>query len=367
VVNKALDEHTKIECTSKPGALGKRGDHGKKGEDGKVGVIRLPSDFLKTRKGLKAEGLHAETVTYPVDPEPRSGEERYKSLVASKTVPPKLSDPPPAKWGRFAVIHDVSEKPRAFNEEAGRFEGLRGLARVSFLHMLLEGARARYLQWDADRFAGERADEIRDELEARLDFVLLTSSLLPKALSKTDNNVRMGIHATASRLMINLGKTWDYFGNPENYVPLGRPKIYLQHFNEAVGLLKDRESTYLKHLESLDEKKLLSGRRGAAVKAAEGELKDKQEEIDKLRDRRERPAYAGRVSSRIQGVEGAGGRAVFCASAEDRLRALPPATAAADTPLQAEARVDRAFRTARAAPRGPDLADRGTRGQTRFY
>jgi hypothetical protein len=94
VVNKALDENAKIECTSKPGDTGPRGFHGKKGVNGAGGRF--------------GKGRHAETITYPVNSEPHSGLERYQSLVASNTLPPKLADPPPAQWGRFVVIHDVN-------------------------------------------------------------------------------------------------------------------------------------------------------------------------------------------------------------------------------------------------------------------
>ena len=117
---------------------------------------------------------------------------------------------------------------------------MRGLARVSFLHMLLEAGAGTLFQWDAYR-SRRRESRTRSgtNSEARkLDFDAadLGSSLL-KALSTTDKGVRRGIHATASQLMINLGKRWDYFGNPENYVPLGPPKIHPGAFRECGGIV----------------------------------------------------------------------------------------------------------------------------------
>jgi hypothetical protein len=113
--------------------------------------------------------------------------------------------------------------------------------------------------------------------------VTLTSSLLPQALSTTDTGIRDGIHTTATNLLILLSRGWDYFGNAENYVPLGSPKVYLEQFKEAVGLLEKREQTYLAYRQNLDDKKSVSGQRTAAVTAAKADIENKEQYIDDLK------------------------------------------------------------------------------------
>lgn len=267
-MNKALGEDTQIDCTSRPGEAGQRGFHGNAGLIGDpgyngVGTSAYSGDSMTTKGQYTAS---------------QSGEERFKRLLNANALPPYLSPPPPGRWGRFVVIHD-------FNADAqnGAFEGLQGIARVSSLHMLLEAARAHYLQWDAYRFAAdEAAGSINDELQARLDFVALAASLLPTALSQSDALLRNGINATLATLLINLARGWDYFGHPENFVPLGSPTISLGPFKNKVGLLEKRQQTYLDYQQNLDEKKSLSVQRAAAIGAALADLKDQPEKFGEL-------------------------------------------------------------------------------------
>ena len=269
LMNKALAEGTQIDCTSRPGEAGERGFHGEAGPIGDPGYNGVGSSAY-SGDSMTTKGQYTAS---------QSGEERFKRLLNANVVPPDLAPPPPGRWGRFVVIHDFDA-----DAQHGTFEGLRGIARLSSLLMLLEAARARYLQWDAYRFAGdEGAARIKDELQARLDFLALAASLLPKALSQSDAVVRDGINATFATLMINLARGWDYFGHAENYVPLGSPTISLGPFKDKVGLLDKREKTYVEYQQNLDEKKSLSEQRAAAVGAALDDLKNQREKVDDLR------------------------------------------------------------------------------------
>src|SRR4029077_8476460 len=94
---------------------------------------------------------------------------------------------------------------------------------VSHLHKVMETARARYLAWDAYRFARDtQAEKFKQELITLLDFLNLGLRLL-SSVSEDDAKVRDGIGDAVRNLAIQVARDQDYFGQPENVVPLAPP------------------------------------------------------------------------------------------------------------------------------------------------
>jgi hypothetical protein len=207
------------------------------------------------------------------------GVEGYKltdcPLPRPAARPASYEDPPPdlpnttpaAKWGRYLLIHNVIQdvKMSSGDREMHPFKHLRGLAKVSHLHMLMETARARYLAWDAYRIAkddaaeepeNDRAAEIKEELIALFDFLELGLCLL-SGVTDADKKVQAKISASLSRLPAQVANEQDYFGNAANFVPdpLGPPQIHLQNLDKALTVLETFEGLYIKYRSALAEQK----------------------------------------------------------------------------------------------------------------
>lgn len=202
----------------------------------------------------------------------------------SGPLPPDLSTPR-ARAGRFVVIHDFDDLAKDQLPE-----GLRGVARIGHLSKLLESAWMRFVEWDANRFAGEakKAEGIRAELQIRLEFLDLAASLLRESLSVADSKIQDGIRATVTRLLLNLANGWDYFCCSENDVTLGSPDLYLKDYGSSLDSFEKRKSTYLRYLKSLN----------AARKTAEGQekaLEHAKADIDARRDAQGDPGVPPRL------------------------------------------------------------------------
>lgn len=269
IVNRKLSNECEITCSSEPGKEGSRGLGGPVGDPGAWG---------KDGRGYYAS---PERPNWPDPDPPHSGDDRLKALLASGTLPPDLVTPP-SKWGRYLLIHNVNAT--SYGDMTDHpFKELRGLAQVSHLHKVLETARARYLAWDAYRLAqDDQAGEKKEELIALLDFLTLGLRLL-KYVSDDDAKVRDGIAATVTRLNTQLARGLDYFGKPDNFVPIGPPKLQLTNFNEALGKLKELQTQYLDYVRELAEKKDVTNKRNDVLQAANDSIENLRTTYNSLR------------------------------------------------------------------------------------
>ena len=195
IANKAIVGPTTpkgpISVVARPGALGHRGGRGENGPEGPRGADQPFTRVIHGRPNPRLRFLEP----------PFSGGYQGKEPL------PDLPDPSPAKWGRYLLVHSVDAKssPEILNPP---YKDLCGIAQVSHLHMLLETARLRYLQWDAYRFAQDaQADDMKDELAALLDFLGLGLRLLPRFVAENDINVLDGIRNTVLSLTKQLAGT----------------------------------------------------------------------------------------------------------------------------------------------------------------
>jgi hypothetical protein len=281
IVNDALGQNTTITYSGKPGDAGLRGWHGEggaAGDNGRDGAGRyadssgIPPNRNNYWNTVVFRGLIPESG--------KSGAERFKEMGSS--LPPELVDPPPAKWGRYLLVHDVDAVPATSNDAV---EKLRGFARVSHLHMIFETARERYLEWDAFRINGEtaNADAKKKELLALFDFLDLGARLLPKYSSTDDKRVRDDIAATLASLKRNLALDLDYFGHSQDFVPLGSPDFYLQPFNDELGFLKERETTYYDYTQALKDKINVNDQRFKAIRQADANITTLEQNLNQLK------------------------------------------------------------------------------------
>jgi len=207
-----------------------------------------------------------------------------------------LPDPPPARWGRSLVVHDVQALTQG-NEDDHPFNDLRGLARISHLQMVMETVRARYLEWDAcriakDRRAGERpvssqADpeaKVKEELLGLLDFLELGRRLLGYGL-KTEQTARDKISAALARWPMQIAHGLDYFGNPDNFVPepLGPPGVHLKSLKEGLTTLEKWEKDYLAYRGALFQHSQTGMQRGKATKVIDQWMTTLKDDYNKRR------------------------------------------------------------------------------------
>lgn len=116
---------------------------------------------------------------------------------------------------------------------------------VGYLHRLLESVRMLYLQRDACRLAHDpRADTLKAEMTARLDYVALGLELLPPFVPAHDQALKSAVSVALAGLATNLARELDYFGHPFDQVPLGSPDLYVEPFKTALKLLRQREDAY---------------------------------------------------------------------------------------------------------------------------
>jgi hypothetical protein len=261
IVNRALHQNCVITHSAEPGKPGPRGAGGAGGDPGQFGIY------------LNYHGpgpTYPSNVGYLLDPG-ISGDQRLQALMAAGPLPPELVTPP-AKWGRYLLVNNVDALSGDVRNHP--FKELRGVAEASHLHMVLETARERYLQWDAYRFNEDsvKADRIKEELAALLDFLEFGARLLPKYASEEDEVLRNGIIPTLAGLTINLAHESDYFGHTHDFVPLGSPDLYLKSFREALGLLKEREVAYLRLAQALIDAKKRQEQRIEAIGQADTDI-----------------------------------------------------------------------------------------------
>jgi hypothetical protein len=257
IVNKAIDNPTmsagSITVVAQPGAPGQKGgredgSRGSRGEDDPIYLVHRYATIIQSDEGYLAR-------------EPL----------------PDLPDPPPAKRGRYLLCHnvDVTSSSETVNSP---YKDLRGIAQVSHLHKLLETARLRYLRWDAYRFAQDsEADDIKHELVALLDFLLLGLRLLPPFVSENDLNVLDGIRNTVLSLTKRLAAEVDYFGQTKDYVPLGSPNVYYKPLKDTLDLLEKREENYTEYTQALKDAKASQEQLATAI----GDAKKHIEALEK--------------------------------------------------------------------------------------
>jgi len=292
----------RIDLKAKPGKGGEWGQGGSAGNTGDAGI-----------NGVGPNG-------FPPDSD-NTGAGKPRSGNAPKAGVRKTgqTEPPPARWGRHFRIHELSlpkgrdtgkpagapaSRPGAGTNHSGGGGGgvnplyrpsdkpaehgdpktLKGVAQVSHLRLLLGTARAQYLRWDAYRWAGDGdADDLKEELQARLDFVAFAQELLPQFPSEDDEKAAAGIRAGRSGLALRLGHEWDYFGHPKDYVEIGSPDFFLTNFKAALKTLKDREQIYLQYLQSLAGTRELYDRREKALNHAVDSIKKHDEALNVLK------------------------------------------------------------------------------------
>ncbi len=200
---------------------------------------------------------------------------------------PQLSAMLPAKWGRVLLMHGVNMTAPAETTTVA-CKALRGIAQVSHLHMLLETARLRYLQWDAYRFAQDpeadtQKDEQQEELQALLDFLCVGQKLLPLFSAESEMQVLDGIRTAVLCLTQQLGAEQDYFGNSMNFVPLGSPDFYVTPLEKALEQLEKRETIYHAYNQALQEAKTIHEQRTAARTEAGAQIKALEDSEPQLR------------------------------------------------------------------------------------
>lgn len=271
IVNKAINTSTRISGTitvsAKPGRSGRDGNGpvdgspGPRGTDTPRGSI-TPSAICVPESSLGISG-------------------------GPDIVRPQLPVTLPAKWGRVLLVHGVNMIAPAETTAACN-KSLRGIARISHLHMLLETARLRYLQWDAYRFAQDpeadgQKDEQKEELQALLEFLCIGLKLLPLFSAQSEMLVLDGIRTTVLYLTQRLGAEQDYFGNTMNFVPLGSPDLYVTPLKDALRRLKEREEIYLAYSQALQDAKTLHERRTAARTEATKQIKALEDSQPTLR------------------------------------------------------------------------------------
>jgi hypothetical protein len=139
------------------------------------------------------------------------------------------------------------------------------------------------LAWDAYRFAkDQRAEKFKQELITLLDFLNLGLRLL-SSVSEDDAKIRDGIGDAVRNLAIQVARDQDYFGQPENVVPLGPPKKELTEFTGSLANLKEQEEVYFDYLDALREGNELGTVREKALDAAKGAIGELQNTHDALR------------------------------------------------------------------------------------
>ena len=271
IANKAIVGPTTpkgpISVVARPGALGHRGGRGENGPEGPRGADQPFTRVIHGRPNPRLRFLEP----------PFSGGYQGKEPL------PDLPDPSPAKWGRYLLVHSVDAKssPEILNPP---YKDLCGIAQVSHLHMLLETARLRYLQWDAYRFAQDaQADDMKDELAALLDFLGLGLRLLPRFVAENDINVLDGIRNTVLSLTKQLAAELDYFGQTPDYVPLGSPNMYFKPLTETLSLLKTREDNYTAYAQALKEAKVSHEQRATALGDAKKHIEALEQNTNLLR------------------------------------------------------------------------------------
>jgi hypothetical protein len=272
IVNKAIVDPTTpkgpITVVAQPGARGNKGVRGENGSPGPRGADQpLPPRVIQGRPNPRLKFL----------------EPPFAGGYIGKEPLPDLPDPPPAKWGHYLLVHSVyaTSSPEMQNPP---YKDLRGIAQVSHLHMLLETARLRYLQWDAYRFAQDsQADDLKDELVALLDFLGLGVRLLPTFVAEDDINVLNGITDTVLRLTTHLALELDYFGQTPDYVPLGSPSMYFGTLTDTLALLKTREDNYTAYVQALQEAKASHEQRSTAIGNARKHIEALEQSTNLLR------------------------------------------------------------------------------------
>jgi|CXWL01.1.fsa_nt_gi hypothetical protein len=190
-------------------------------------------------------------------------------------------------WGRVLLMHGVNITIEAKTTTDIR-KNLRGVARVSHLHMLLETARLRYLQWDAYRFAqdpeaDEQKDKRKEELYALLDFLCVGQKFLPVFSAESEMQVLEGIRTTVLCLTQRVGAGLDYLGNTMNFVPLGSPDLYVTPLNKALKQLSEWETTYHAYSQALQDAKAVHEQRTVATTEAGKQIKALEDGLPLLR------------------------------------------------------------------------------------
>jgi hypothetical protein len=272
IVNKAIGGNATskgpITVVAQPGTPGHKGVRGKYGSEGPRGADQpLPPRVIQGRPNPRLKILEP-AISYGY---------RVREPL------PDLPDPLPAKWGRYLLVHSVhaTSSPEMLNPP---YKDLCGIAQVSHLHMLLETARLRYLQWDAYRFAQDpQADDMKDELVALLDFLGLGLRLLPPFVAESDINVLDGISKTVLSLTKQFAAELDYFGQTPDYVPLGSPNMYFKPLTETLALLKTREDNYTAYAQALKEAKASHEQRAAAIGYAKKHIEALEQNTNLLR------------------------------------------------------------------------------------
>jgi hypothetical protein len=272
IVNKAIGGNATskgpLTVVAQPGTPGHKGVRGKDGSEGPRGADQpLPPRVIHGRPNPRLKILEP-----PIS---------YGYRVRERQ--PDLPDPPPAKWGHYLLVHSVhaTSSPEMLNPP---YKDLCGIAQVSHLHMLLETARLRYLQWDAYRFAQDsQADDMKDELVALLDFLGLGLRLLPPFVAENDINVLDGIRNTVLSLTKQFAAELDYFGQTPDYVPLGSPNMYFKPLTETLALLKTREDNYTAYAQALKEANATHEQRATAIGYAREHIKTLEQNTNLLR------------------------------------------------------------------------------------
>jgi hypothetical protein len=301
----------RIDLKAKPGKPGQWGNGGNPGKIGDAGL-----------DGVGPNGFPPETNTTG------GGKTRSGTGPKQGARKPGQMEPPPARWGRYFRIHNLSlprgrdtDGPAAVpapppvptstyihrnplyrpSPTSGRPHGpsvsgdpakLKGVAKVGHLRLLLATARAQYIRWDTYRWAGDLdADGLKDELRARLDFLAFAQELLPEFPSDEDEKLAAGLRTARSALAYRLAHEWDYFGNPRDYVEVGSPDFFLTRFEAAVKTLGEREPIYLQYLQSFAWTQDLYRRRetalrhaGTAIRGHDGTLELLKKSLNDLKD-----------------------------------------------------------------------------------
>ncbi|MBX3327243.1 MAG: hypothetical protein U0223_08350 [Nitrospira sp.] len=275
VVNDVKGDSTtykqRITVVAQPGASGV---NGKRGSDGSIGP-----------DGVEPPGLSAKRTLRHGRPSPYFKEHGRLGYAGnqSRERKPDFANASQGKWGRVLLVHGVNLMAPATTATDTR-TALRGIARVSHLHMLLETVRLRYLQWDAYRFAqAPEADDLKVELQALLEFLCVGQKLLPLFSAESDMLVREGIQTTVLGLTQRLGAEQDYFGHTMNFVPLGSPDLYITPLKDALGQLERRETVYHAYSRALQDAKAIQEQRTAAITQAGAQIKALEDSQPTLR------------------------------------------------------------------------------------